>query len=376
MQVADPTQACGSASTRSPRGRYDAIVLSNRPVCREHFALRLRIKPADGMTFPPTRPGQFVQIGCRPPRANAQAALLTEDEIEWLPGERPSLGQAELRQPLALLRRPFSLAGRGDDHQGPWIEIVHRVVGTGTRWLSTLQPGDPVDLIGPLGNAFALPTGKSLGLLVGGGVGLPPMFYLAESLRQAGWNAVAFVGALSRDLLAMTLNDDLASSAETAPGSPATPATSDSTAPASALRLASVAEFAVHDVPTVITTNDGSLGVKGLITRGLEMYLQEMSPADLARAVVFTCGPEPMMHAVAKLASSRGLDCQVCMEQAMACGMGTCQSCVVKIEDPQHPQAHTPQPENRPWRYRLACTDGPVFDAKQVVWGAGLVTSV
>jgi dihydroorotate dehydrogenase electron transfer subunit len=73
-----------------------------------------------------------------------------------------------------------------------------------------------------------------------------------------------------------------------------------------------------------------------------------------------------MMHAAAKLAGAHGVACKVCMEQAMACGMGTCQSCVVKIEDRQSPQGQTAA--GRPWRYRLACTDGPVFDAQAVVW--------
>jgi dihydroorotate dehydrogenase electron transfer subunit len=81
---------------------------------------------------------------------------------------------------------------------------------------------------------------------------------------------------------------------------------------------------------------------------------------------VFTCGPEPMMHAVAKLAAMHDVDCQVCMEQAMACGMGTCQSCVVKIEE--HEQPHAVSETGRPWRFRLACTDGPVFRAEQVLW--------
>ena len=93
---------------------------------------------------------------------------------------------------------------------------------------------------------------------------------------------------------------------------------------------------------------------------------RSLSPADAARAVVFTCGPEPMMHAVAKLAKQHGVECQVCLEQAMACGMATCQSCIVKIEDAKKPHGTTEH--GRPWRFKLACTDGPVFAAEQVVW--------
>jgi dihydroorotate dehydrogenase electron transfer subunit len=325
------------------RARFQGQVLLNEPLCREHFLLRVRVRGE----FPATRPGQFVQLGCRPPDEALDVELLRGGEYEVQPGQAVALRQPELCGRLALLRRPFSLAGRGDDEQGTWLEVIHRVVGTGTQWLSELRAGDAVDLIGPLGNQFELPAGKSLGLLVGGGVGLPPMFYLAGALRQAGWDAVAFVGALQRDLLAVGWCDGVAPDRAGEP------------------RL-SVRQFAEHGYPAVITTDDGSVGLRGRITAGLEGVLEKLTAAQRAAAVVFTCGPDPMMHAVADLAGRFGVDCQVCLEQAMACGMGTCQSCVVKIEEHQRPQAKTA--EGRPWRFRLACTDGPVFDSRVVVW--------
>jgi dihydroorotate dehydrogenase electron transfer subunit len=318
--------------TTYTRHRFDALVDASDMICREHFRLRVRI---DG-PFPATRPGQFIQIGCRPPNGAMDGDALRGRDIEWQPGERPDLHQPELCDPLALLRRPFSLSGRVDDDNGTRLEIVHRIVGVGTQWLSELKVGDRIDLIGPLGNAFNIPDDKSIGLLVGGGVGLPPMFYLAEALAGAGWRGVGFVGAQSRDLLAVTLDGDHA------------------------------AEFAAHNFDTVFTTNDGSYGLKGLITDGLRQRLDTLSDEDVRRAVIFTCGPEPMMHAVAKLAAEHSIDCQVCLEQAMACGMGTCQSCVVRIEDVTRP--HAVAEDGRPWRYKLACTDGPVFDASDVVW--------
>lgn len=328
------------------RGRFDAVVEFNRVLCREHFLLRLRMSP-DGRKFPATEPGEIIQLGCRPPNGAGEAAALEGRDVEWQPGQTVSLSQPELCHPLALLRRPFSLAGRGDDGRGTWIEIIHRVVGVGTQWLAELNPGDPVDLIGPLGNRFALPADKSLGLLVGGGVGLPPMFYLAEALHTAGWDAVGFVGAMTADLLAVTFREGTE------------PDEKGAAAP-------SVEEYARHGYGAVITTDDGTRGLKGRITAGLSAYLETLSDADAARAVVFTCGPEPMMHAVAKLAAARNIDCQVCLEQAMACGMGTCQSCIVKIEEHQRPHGVTGS--ERPWRYKLACYDGPVFDSKAVVW--------
>lgn len=337
------------------RARFDAVVEVNRRLCREHYLLRLRIN-ANGPSFPATRPGQFIQLGCRKPDFPADAHALG-CELEWTPDGLidPSTGrhikptQPEIVRRLALLRRPFSLSGRGEDPQGTWIEIVHRVVGAGTAWLEQLTPGQAVDLIGPLGNAFEVPPHKRLALLVGGGVGLPPMFYLAEAIKAAGMDAVAFVGALTRDLLAVTPMRDI---------------TPDPTGKPTLFAQ----EFARLGFGTVVTTDDGSLGLKGRITAGVESFLRTLEPDQAERVIVYTCGPEPMMHAVGDLAAGRRIDCHVCLEQAMACGMGTCQSCIVRIEDRVRPQASTPAPESRPWRYRLACTDGPVFPASQVVW--------
>lgn len=346
------TAETGNGHTPASRGRFDAVVETNRPVCREHFALRLRV--TGPRAFPATAPGQFVQLGCRTPEAAQDTEAMLGREIEWSPGQPPAARQPELCEPLALLRRPFSLAGRGDDGDGAWIEIIHRVVGVGTDWLARLKPGDAVDLIGPLGNSFTLPHDKAIGLLVGGGVGLPPMFYLAETLRHAGWDSVGFVGAMTRDLLAVTFDENVEPDPEGLP-------------------KLSALEFAHHNFPSVITTNDGSCGLKGLITDGLERMI-EMLPEDRRSVTrIFTCGPDPMMHAVAVMAKRYGIDCEVCLEQAMACGMGTCQSCVVKIDPTlwhaeRREPAHDMTADGRPWRFKLACTDGPVFNADAVVW--------
>jgi dihydroorotate dehydrogenase electron transfer subunit len=178
-------------------------------------------------------------------------------------------------------------------------------------------------------------------LLVGGGVGLPPMLYLAQYLQQAGWDSAAFIGARSRDLLAVTLK-------HTMPPDP------------TARPLPCVVEFSNLGFDSVIATDDGSIGLKGLITTGLEQYLQANPNHPADQTVIYTCGPEPMMRATAAIAARHHIECQACVEQAMACGMGTCQSCVVKVRNP----AAT----STPWRYRLACTDGPVFQANELIW--------
>ena len=335
----------GQKQEKHLRGRFDAHVVMNRQLCREHYLLRLQLSG----DFPPTVPGQFVQLGCRTPDAVTDIETLLGGVRSWPANTagRVAAIQPELCQPTALLRRPFSLAGRGEDDNGTWIELVHRVVGVGTQWLADLSVNDAVDLIGPLGNQFELPVDKSIGLLVGGGVGLPPMFYLAQQLEREKWQAIAFVGAQSQDLLAI----DVIGNVQIDTGGNATPCTE---------------QFNRYGFSTVITTDDGSKGLCGFITDGLSYQLGQMSGDDKSHAVIFTCGPEPMMRVTASLAAQHGVDCQVCLEQSMACGMGTCQSCVVKIETPT--AAHALTNQDRLWRYKLACSDGPVFDASQVLW--------
>ena len=156
-----------------PRGVFSADVVSNRNVCPEHFLCRLRIEGR----FPSTRAGQFVQVECRP-----AGEAPPPNGVDWVEGIPPVLGQPEFVENRPLLRRPISLAGRRDVPGGAELELIYRAVGAGTRYLSTLAPGEAVSLIGPLGNAFPISPTKKRAALVGGGVGIPPMLYLAETL--------------------------------------------------------------------------------------------------------------------------------------------------------------------------------------------------
>ena len=166
------------------RSQFVSTVSQNTPLCRDHFRLTLRLDE-----FPPTEPGQFIQIECRDGDRDYQPL----GQWDWSPGDRVETDSPELAAPVALLRRPFSLAGRRDVDGGVELEIIHRVVGVGTDWLSQLKRGERVHLLGPLGNRFAMPGKDGAAILVGGGVGIPPMLYLAEKL--AGKSAVAFCGA-------------------------------------------------------------------------------------------------------------------------------------------------------------------------------------
>lgn len=318
-----------SASERASRGHFEGHIVANRQLCREHFILTIALEQ-----FPSTRPGQFVQISCH------EARDAVPHVCEFQHWHALQLTDEDTIQRQALLRRPFSIASlrRGDDCAVE-IDIIHRVVGVGTARLERLCIGESISIIGPLGNCFTIDQTRSFALLIGGGVGIPPMIFLAEALTNAGIQAVGFVGATTADLLSLSVSEDSPPLGEPVPSM-------------------CIGEFAQHRTPTVVTTDDGSLGVKGLVTSAVDRFLNE-TPRALEHIVLYTCGPEPMMIAVAGLAERYSLPAQVCMERAMACGMSTCQSCVCKIRNPAAPGG---------WGYQLVCTDGPVFDSRDIVW--------
>ena len=357
------------------RGVFDARVLRNDLIRQGHYRLVAALD-----YFPPSRPGQFVQLRCRP-----AAEPVSVHEIDWPapkgPATRlPVATQGELTNSEPTLRRPISIADRRDgkgvsgkgvrnlflpaasseenermekkvpDPFSSEIEFVYRVAGAGTRWLSGAAPGDTLSILGPLGNGFTLRPEKPFAALVGGGVGIPPMLYLAHALADAAKAAVAFCGARSADLLPITL----------LPGRP--PSTEG-------VPLPCVAEFAAHCADAVVATDDGSAGVRGLVSEAFLRWFthHDFDPRDV---VVYACGPEAMMRAVGGLCLARDIECQLALERHMACGMGTCQSCVVKI---RYEHAHgdgqsKSDGQAKDWSYKLCCTDGPVFHAGDVLW--------
>ncbi|MFW6154809.1 MAG: dihydroorotate dehydrogenase electron transfer subunit [Planctomycetota bacterium] len=317
--------------THAPRRRtvVRGTVATNVRLCDEHFLLRLDV----GADYPPTRPGQFVQLQCNTP--DPEAAPVVHD---WSADRPPRFVRPDVVADEALLRRPFSLAGREAEGGRTILSILYRVLGRGSTWLSGLGAGDAVSVLGPLGNAFTWTDEMTTGLLVGGGVGLPPMFYLADALHRAGKHAQAFVGATTQRLLPLNIDPTV------------TPSKAGWPTPCAA-------EFARYGVETAVTTDDGSLGMEGLVTEALFTWIDQ-GRVDPAATLVYTCGPEPMMKAVAEGCFARDIACQVAMERKMACGMGTCQSCVCKTRAPTAPG----------WQYKLVCTDGTIFDARELVW--------
>jgi dihydroorotate dehydrogenase electron transfer subunit len=321
------------------RGLFVGRVVENVLICQEHYRLRVEVAG-----FPGSSPGQFLQVLCRDPNQSdpGEAVQWTEHEYPRLDGIAGGWG---------MLRRPFSIAGRVDLPGGrSVVDLIHRVVGPGTAYLAGLRVGDELSLLGPLGQPFPTLAEDEVILLVGGGVGIPPFVYAAEQFgaRLAGKpRVVAFCGSTTLDLLALTRTKD-------APP-PATPTSIDP--------LYNIAEFARHGIPAVISTDDGSYGYKGYVTQALAAYLDRYFAGTWGvgsrRPTVFTCGSEAMMKATAEVARARGLRCYASVERSMACGMGTCQSCCIRVKSPSSVDG---------WRYALSCTEGPVFDCGELLW--------
>lgn len=304
-------------------------VVSNHTLCREHLRLTIAVP---GRLI--AAPGQFVHL-CPP--AGTDATYRTfhwpvesfEPETAW---------HNELQTPM--LRRAFSIAGLRQRNAFAEVDVIYRVVGTATRWMASLRSDDSVSMLGPLGNAFPIHPTKEHAWLVAGGVGLPPMLWLAEALCNAGKRTVAFCGARSQDLLPLSLRPDMPLARDATRATP------------------SAVEFSRIGANVVISTDDGSLGFAGHIGAAMAAF-HAANPVSSNDLVVYTCGPERMMRFVAEYGVARSIDCHVCMERNMACGTGLCQSCVVPVSDTKAIDG---------WRYQLCCTDGPVFAAGDILW--------
>ncbi len=314
-----PTRVCGRV----------ARVAANTAICREHRAIEFTT--AD---FPNSEPGQFVQLQC------CDASEPSPRVVEWPAGGFPSLASGNNWDGRsAFLRRPFSIGDQWRDANGlTHIVIISRTVGPGTAWLERLTPGEALNATGPLGHGFRIPSDDLPLVLVGGGVGIPPLVYLARRLDELKRrDATAIFGATTRDLLPIRLLSE--------------PATDGKPLPCA--ELAGSARF-----PAVITTDDGSLGMRGVVTDALRKWHADRGNQSRVDGVVFACGPEGMLKAVSQMTRELGLSCQLCIERKMGCGLGTCLSCVVRVRDES-------KAEGRRWA--LTCSDGPVFDREELI---------
>jgi dihydroorotate dehydrogenase electron transfer subunit len=299
------------------------------------------------------------------------------------PGFAPAFaaGQFVMLRPATadapFLPRAFSIYRLGPGRQAAVVEVLYKVVGTGTQCLSRLEPGAVVELLGPLGNRFAPPAGGQPVVLVAGGIGVPPIAALAAELPRCGMrNADGMAECRERSAECRVPSaEDRAESRE--PGPPTSglgPRTSDRPGPRPLVFLGGkasedilcVKDFEEAGCEIRIATEDGSVGARGLVTELLERYLRQCRvPSAECRGlgrlapVIYTCGPPGMLAAVARLASTYDVPCQTSVEATMACGFGACMGCAIEVH------AHGPGPH-----YKLVCKDGPVFDSREIAWSA------
>lgn len=237
--------------------------------------------------------------------------------------------------PLLPMRRPISIMRV--DKQAGWVEFLYKVFGEGTRLLSRRQVGEQLDLFGPIGVPFKLNQSHPRPLLIGGGVGIPPMVFLADALRHDK-HYRAF----------MIMGSEVPFPFKSKPSTIMLPGMPDGV-------IACMPLLEDWGIASRLTSTRGYPGCfEGYVTDLARLYLDALSDAQRQEVEIFSCGPHPMLAAVAKLAKDYSLPCQVSLEEFMACAVGGCAGCTVKVQTPQGPAM------------KRVCVDGPVFDAYQV----------
>ena len=262
--------------------QFKSEILSNQEIAPAYWRIRLSAPPS----FVSAKPGQFIMVQ-------------VSDSIS------------------PLLRRPFGVFNTGTDEQ-PWFEMLYKVVGKGTALLASHHAGEIIDVLGPLGTGFDQGSDDEEKLIVGGGIGLAPLYPLCKELTQKKSPVRLFVGGRTQaDILCLE-------------------------------------DFKALGVDCHVATEDGSLGTKGFVTKALEQPLDQLS----GKAALYVCGPHGMLAAVARIADARQLPCQVSLENYMACGVGACLGCVTPGKN------HSPTTPD----YRCVCAEGPVFASNELQW--------
>jgi len=243
-----------------------------------------------------------------------------------------------LRCQTALpMRRPLSIM-RAAPEAG-WIEVLFKVVGAGTAALAQCRVGEPLNLLGPIGQGFTLRPERPRVLAIGGGVGIPPMIFLAEALRndaRSAWKPLVLMGS------------EIPFPFQARPSRILVPA-----APAAAIACMPLLDE--WGIPSRLASNAGFAGCfEGHVTALASAWLEALTARERAEVALYACGPPPMLAAAARLARAHALPCQVALEEFMACAVGGCAGCAVEVRT----SAGTAM--------KRVCVDGPVFEAETV----------
>ncbi len=216
-----------------------------------------------------------------------------------------------------FLRKPFSVCRRSESEG--WIEVLWKIVGRGTEVMSGYQPGQVVNIVGPLGQGYSLPPDLQTALLVGGGLGVAPLPFLCEEALKLRKSVEVFLGAGTEKELSM------------------------------------VDTFRALGVEVYVSTEDGSVGNRGLVT---EMLLERMSRMTSFESVrLYSCGPNPFLQAMMNISEEQGIVGEVAIETIMGCGFGICVGCPVRVRDSTAGEGV----------FKLTCIDGPVFEATEIL---------
>lgn len=309
-----------NTSPTARKGDFRAVVAFNDCIARDIFRMGLLFTGPAADLYAELVPGQFAELDL------SRTGIPPQDKIP------PSLADKLQRQ--IILRRPFSFSDATRTEDGTLAELIYAALGPASLRMSTVQPGDSMDVIGPLGHGFTVRSHTTTALLVGGGLGTPPIVHLARILHRnhPTVQATVFVGARNAQALPFDLQHTE--------------------------RGVRLAPFEDCRIPYQIATDDGSAGHHGLVTDSLRQWQREHPDVLPERTQIFACGPEPMLAAVAALAADHAIACEVSLERRMACGFNLCQGCAVECRVPDAPETV----------YRMCCQEGPVFDGREVVF--------
>jgi dihydroorotate dehydrogenase electron transfer subunit len=235
------------------------------------------------------------------------------------------------------MRRPLSLMRA--NKQAGWVEILYKVEGAGLHALSLAKPGDALSMLGPIGRGFELHPKRPRTLLIGGGVGIPPVVFLAERLKHrsdAPWQPLVLMGS------EIPFPFELRTARANVEG-------------IAAAYSACMALLDEWGIASRLASGSGFTGCyEGFVTELADIWLKTLTPPELLEVEIFACGPTLMLAATASLARRYGIACQVSLEEYMACAVGGCAGCTVLVQTPNGAAM------------KRVCVDGPVFDAYTV----------
>ncbi|MDH3647128.1 MAG: dihydroorotate dehydrogenase electron transfer subunit [Gammaproteobacteria bacterium] len=277
----------------------DGVVLEQRAYPSNQFVLRLHAPKCASKA----EPGSFAHLTC---------------------------------DPAVPMRRPLSIM-RASAEEG-WVEFLYKIVGDGLRHLSERREGDTLSMMGPIGQPFRANKHKRSTVLIGGGVGIPPMVFLAEWLKNDShpWQPIVFMGS------------EIPFPFRSRPSTIMVPGIPDGV-------IGCMPLLDEWGIPSRLASGSGDPGCyDGFVTDLAHEWMRSLDDKALAEVEIFACGPTPMLRATARLARDMDVPCQVSLEEFMACAVGGCAGCVVEVRTPDGPAM------------KRVCVDGPVFDATTV----------